>query len=147
MIQEQLKTAADELKSTQEADKLKISQMQTIEADLKSQLEASQTAYAANQNEVQKLTADMARLQQQLADKQACFDQLASDKQSSDTASLQKLSAQQSELEQLTSDKQLSAQAIVMKDTEIASPATLAFVDSLEFLLTIFCVQAYRPFC
>jgi hypothetical protein len=110
----------------QEADKNTIRQLQSLELDLKSQLETAQTAQLASQDETKKLTADLAGLQQHLIEKQHCLDQLTSDKQSLETDTLQKLSAQQSELEQLTSDKQVSAEALTMKDTEIVSLATSA---------------------
>jgi chromosome segregation ATPase len=125
----------------QEADKNKINQMQSVELDLKSQLETAQTAQAASQDEVKTLTADLSGLQQQLTDKQHTLDQLTSDKQSLETDTLQKLSAQQSELEQLTSDKQLSAQALTTKDTEIVSLATHDFLKLSAFS---FCCEASR---
>mgnify|MGYP003336127957 CR=1 FL=1 len=112
----------------QEADKNTINQLQSVELVLKTQLEGAQTAQGASQDEVTKLTADIAGLQQQLGDKQHTIDQLTSDKQSLETDTSQKLSAQQSELEQLTSEKQLSAQVLTTKDTEIVSLAPPEFL-------------------
>ena len=146
-LQEQLKASVEQCKSIHEADNSRINQMQTMETELKSQLETVQTAQAGSQDELTKLTADIAGLQQQLTDKQTCFDQLTSDKQSLETDSSQKLSAQQSELEQLISDKQFSAQAMTLKDAEMASLATrfrTPFVQSSCHMSTI---PSLRLFC
>ena len=141
-LQDQLKAAVEQCKSIQEADRSRINQLQTMETDLKSQLETAQSAQAAGQDEMTKLTADIVGLQQQLTDKQTCIDQLTSDKQLLETDTSQKLSAQQSELNQLTSEKQRSAQAMTLKDAEMASLPTrfhTPFMQSMTLSLRLFC--------
>lgn len=116
----------------QQADETKISQMQTKQDDLESQLEKAKSAQETSKNEVQTLNIDVARLQQQVNDKQSAFDKLVSDKQTLENISSQQLSAKQSELETLMIDKEHLAQELTMKQTKLASLHTLIYSTGVK---------------